>query len=196
MVAAGGTVAALAARKATATIPIVILTRDDPLHHGFAGSINRPGGNVTGVVQLVLDADAKRLQILREILPGAQAVAFLTNQTGPTTERMITNARAAAAGLGLQLDVIVASGDDELGPVIAQAAGRGAAALLVAGDPYFLMRDERIVALAAEHALPAIYCFREFAAAGGLISFGSNLANAYYHVGLYTGRILNGAKPA
>jgi putative ABC transport system substrate-binding protein len=195
IVAAGGTVTALAAKAATATVPTVVLSGDDPVAHGLAASINRPGGNITGVVQLVLASEAKRLELLRELVPQADTIAALFNPAGASADRQTASVQSAAHALGLRLRFVSASGDSSLDQAIAEAASVSKA-LLVAGDPYFLMRSERIVALAAQHALPAMYFFREFTLAGGLASYSSNLADAYYQLGVYTGRVLKGASPA
>ena len=196
MVAAGGTAAAFAAKAATATIPTVVLSGDDPVPHGLAAAINRPGGNITGVVQLVQASEGKRFELLRELVPRADSVAVLINPANPNAERQEQNIEAAAGAAGLRLLRVFASDDPSLDKAMTEAASVSGKALVVAGDPYFLMRNERIVALAAQHSLPAMYFFREFTVAGGLASYGSNLANAYYQLGLYAGRILKGAKPA
>jgi putative tryptophan/tyrosine transport system substrate-binding protein len=194
IVAAGGSIAGRVAKAATATIPIIALAGDDPVWLGFAASLNRPGGNVTGVVQLVIASGAKRLELLRELVPDAKVIAFLNNPARPNASRQTQDMQAAADALGLRLVVVEADDDDDLASSIA-AARTQASALVVAGDPYFLARQDRIVALAGQHALPTMYFFREFVTAGGLISYGSNLANAFHQVGVYAGKVLKGARP-
>jgi putative ABC transport system substrate-binding protein len=162
---------------------------------GFAASLSRPGGNVTGVVQLVIASGAKRLELLRELVPDAKVIAFLNNPARPNASRQTQDMQATADALGVRLAEIEADTDDDLPESIA-AARTQASALVVAGDAYFLARQYRIVALAGQHALPTMYFFREFVTAGGLISYGSNLANAYHQVGVYAGKVLKGARPA
>ena len=195
IVAAGGSITAQAAKTATANIPIIALAGDDPVWLGFAASLSRPGGNVTGVVQLVIASGAKRLELLRELVPDAKVIAFLNNPARPNASRQTQDMQAAADALGVRLAEIEADTDDDL-PASIAAARTQASALVVAGDAYFLARQYRIVALAGQHALPTMYFFREFVTAGGLISYGSNLANAYHQVGVYAGKVLKGARPA
>ena len=195
IVAAGGSITAQAAKAATATIPIIALAGDDPVWLGFAASLSRPAGNVTGVVQLVIASGAKRLELLRELVPDAKVIAFLNNPARPNASRQTQDMQAAADVLGVRLAEIEADTDDDL-PASIAAARTQASALVVAGDPYFLARQHHIVALAGQHALPTMYFFREFVTAGGLISYGSNLANAYHQVGVYAGKVLKGARPA
>jgi len=195
IVAAGGSIAALVAKAATSSIPIIALAGDDPVRLGLAASINRPGGNVTGVVQLVVASEGKRLELLRELVPDAKVVAFLANPGRPNSQRQIQEMQAAAQALGLELLVVQADDDDDLAQALSVARA-GGAAVVVGADPYFFARHERIVALAERHALPAMYFFREFVVAGGLVSYGSSLTDAYRQVGVYTGQILKGADPA
>src|SRR5215217_6012732 len=195
IVAAGGSIAALVAKAATSSIPIIALAGDDPVRLGLAASINRPGGNVTGIVQLVVASEGKRLEILRELVPDAKVVAFLANPGRPNSQRQIQEMQAAAQALGLELLVVQADDDDELAQALSVARA-GAAAVVVGADPYFFARHEHIVALAERHALLAMYFFREFVIAGGLVSYGSSLADAYRQVGVYTAKILKGADPA
>jgi putative tryptophan/tyrosine transport system substrate-binding protein len=195
IVGAGGTTAALAAKRATTSIPIVILAGSDPVQWGLVASVNRPGGNVTGVVQLVVEVEAKRLELLRELMPGASTVALLANPKRPGSDRQQQNVEAAARALGLTLLVVEANDDGDLAPAF-EAARAGARALIVSADPFFFARRDRIISLAERHSLPTMYFFREFVAAGGLVSYGSNLGNAYHHIGVYTGKILQGQNPA
>jgi putative tryptophan/tyrosine transport system substrate-binding protein len=195
IVPAGGTVAALVTRAATREIPIVGLAGDDPVRIGLADSINRPGGNFTGVVQLVVDAGGKRLELMRELLPDSRVIGFLNNPSRPYAAIRNEEMRVAAKALGLDVTVLDADDDDALRQAMADARAK-AGALVIAGDPYFLARQRLIAALAEQHALPTMYFFRDFVVSGGLISYGSNLANAFYQVGVYVGRILRGAKPA
>ena len=195
IVAAGGTITAVAAKAATTTIPTIILAGDDPVRLGLVASINRPGANITGIAQLVVASEGKRLELLRELAPEAKRVAFLTNPNRPNSPEQREAMQEAAGALGLGLVVLEAGDDDKL-PRTFAAARRDAGALVVGADPYFFARYERIVALADHHSLPAMYFFREFVLAGGLASYGSNLAHAYHQVGIYTGKVLKGAHPA
>jgi putative ABC transport system substrate-binding protein len=195
IVAAGGSIAAQTAKNATSTIPIIILAGDDPVRLGLVNSINRPGGNLTGVAQLVVASEAKRLELLRELVRTVDVVAFLSNPARSNSERQVAEMQKAAAALGLKLLIIEADEDDDLAPAFARARAE-AGALVVGADPYFFVRRDRLVALAADHTLPTMYFFREFVLAGGLVSYGSNLASAFHQVGVYTGKVLNGSPPA
>jgi putative tryptophan/tyrosine transport system substrate-binding protein len=195
IVAAGGTAAALAAKGTTSTIPIIMLAGDDPVRLGLVASINHPRGNVTGVAQLVVASEGKRLEVLRELLPKAKNIAVLFNPVKANANEQLQDLQRAAQVLGVTLHVVEASADDQLAG--AMAAGRSAAeAMIVAADPYLFARYDRIVRLSAQHVLPAIYFFREFVADGGLISYGSNLADAYREIGAYAGKVLRGENPA
>jgi putative ABC transport system substrate-binding protein len=194
IVAAGGTVAALVAKRATSTVPVIILAGDDPVRLGLVASINRPGGNVTGVAQLVAASEGKRLELLRELVPAAERIAMLANPRRENSERQMQELQAGARALGITLHVIEAGADDELPRAMGEARNR-ADALIVAADPYFFARHDRIVGLAALHSLPSIYFFREFVTAGGLVSYGSNLADAFREIGSYAGKVLRGGNP-
>jgi putative tryptophan/tyrosine transport system substrate-binding protein len=194
IVAAGGSIAALVAKRATSTIPVIILAGDDPVRLGLVASINRPGGNVTGVAQLVVASEGKRLELLRELVPTAKRVAMLANPRRENSERQMHELQAGARTLGLTLHVVEAAADDDLVPALAAARSQ-ADAVIVAADPYFFARHDRIVGLAASHALPTMYFFREFVVAGGLISYGSNLAAAFREIGGYAGKVLRGENP-
>jgi putative tryptophan/tyrosine transport system substrate-binding protein len=193
----GSDVAALAAKAATTSIPIVFSTARDPVQIGLVASLNRPGGNVTGVSYMNAEIGVKRLGLLHELLPAAKRFAALLNRDDPVAGMSLLDLEAAAAALGLrQLLVLSASSEREIDAVFASLAQQQVSALLVSADALFVSRREKLVASAAHHSIPAIYDLREFAAAGGLMSYGSSLTDAYRQVGVYTGRILRGEKPA
>ena len=193
----GSDVAALAAKAATTSIPIVFSTARDPVQIGLVASLNRPGGNVTGVSYMNAEIGVKRLGLLHELLPAAKRFAALLNRDDPVAGMSLLDLEAAAAALGLrQLLVLSASSEREIDAVFANLAQQQVSALLVSADALFVSRREKLVASAAHHSTPAIYDLREFAAAGGLMSYGSSLTDAYRQVGDYTGRILRGEKPA
>jgi len=190
-----GTPAALAAKAASSTIPIVINVGIDPAQIGLVASFNRPGGNVTGLAVLTVELAAKQLEVLHELLRTSAAVALLVNPNTAVTEPVIKGVRDAARSLGLQLHILNASTEGEIDAAFGKLIELRAGALVVGGDPFFNSRRDQIVALAARHALPAIYEWREFVVAGGLMSYGTDLADAYRQ-GIYAGKILKGAKPA
>jgi ABC-type uncharacterized transport system substrate-binding protein len=194
--ATGGTIAVQAAKKATSTIPIVFATGDDPVRAGLVNSLNRPGGNLTGIGHLLEALDVKLLEILHEILPEAATIAILVNPNRPTVAVQLQSLRTAARVKGLKLIVLNAGSQTELDDTFAALAREHTRALVVASDPFFLSRREHIVGLAARYAVAAIYNLREFPAAGGLISYGTSISGAYRQVGLYMGQILKGAKPS
>jgi putative ABC transport system substrate-binding protein len=195
--APGSTPAALAARAATTTTPIVFEIVSDPVELGLIASLARPGGNVTGVTSLNAEVGPKRLELLHEIVPTATIVALLVNPTNPTLAESTTKAlQAAARILGVQLHVLHASTDQDLDTVFATAGQLRVGALMIGADPFFTSRLEQLAALGLRHALPTAYQFREFAAAGGLVSYGTSLTDTFRLAGIYTGRILNGEKPA
>ena len=196
VITAGSLPAALAAKTATSTIPIVFSIGVDPIAFGLVSSLNRPGGNVTGVTNLNLELGPKQLEVLRELLPGATVVAALINPTNPNAEPNSDDLREAARTLGLQLHVLHASTEGEFDTAFASLNQIRARALVIGSDTFFVSRSEQLGALTAHHKVPAIYQFREFAAAGGLLSYGSNITEVYRQVGLYVGRILKGEKPA
>ena len=192
----GGTVSALAAKAATALIPVVFVSDSDPVKIGLVSSINRPGGNVTGIHQLTAGLEAKRFGLLHELVPAATTIAVLVNPSYPDAEAQIEEVQRAARTLGVQSHIMKASSERDFDTAFATVAERRAGALLVASDPFLFSRRSQLVALAARHALPAIYQFRDCAAVGGLMSYGTRITDSYHQVGVYTGRILKGAKPA
>src|SRR5262249_2309058 len=196
VIAATSTPAALAAKAATSTVPIVFTTGDDPIKLGLVASLNRPGGNVTGVSNLLVELGSKQLGPLRELVPSTTAVAALMNPNFPGTERQLRDVEAAARVLGMQLIVLRASTDREVDAAFATIAQQGVSALVVGVDPSFLARREQIVALAARHAIATIYPLRDFAVHGGLMSYGTDFADSYRQAGVYTGRIIRGEKSA
>jgi len=195
IIAAGGDRPALAAKAATSTIPIVFTGSDFPVKVGLVASLNRPGGNVTGASLFTSEVEAKKLALLRELVPKAPLIAILVNPTNPSAETAIGDVQKAAGLVGQQILLLRASSERDIGAAFKTVAEQRAAALLVAHDPYFLSRREQFVALAAHHAVPAIYEFREFVSAGGLMSYGSRIAENYRLAGSYAARILKGAKP-
>ena len=187
---------ALAAKAATATIPTVFIIASDPVKIGLVASFNRPGGNATGFSLLDTLTEAKRLEVAHELVPGASLFACLVNPNNPITESVTRDLQAAADTLGRKLLVVGASTGHGLDAAFANAAQQRAAAILLEGDGFLFGERNRIVALAAHHAVPAIYSQREYVMAGGLMSYGSNIADAYRNAGMYSGKILKGAKPA
>jgi putative tryptophan/tyrosine transport system substrate-binding protein len=196
IVATGGGASALTAKAATTTIPTVFSSATDPVELGLVASLNRPGWNATGVHVMTNSLEAKRLGLLHELVPNAATIAVLVNPGTPGADSQLMEAETAARAVARKLQVLRADSEPELDKAFAALAKDRAEALLVAADPFFNAHRQQIVALAARYAIPAIYEFREFAAAGGLMSYGISLADAYWQVGLYTGRILQGAKPA
>jgi putative ABC transport system substrate-binding protein len=196
IVATGSNAPGIAAKAATSKIPIVFLSGGDPVTDGLVASFNRPGGNVTGVSFVASALMAKRLGLLHQLVPKAALVGVLVNPNYPEAELQRQELREAAGTIGQQTFVVSASTESEIETGFAALKQQGADALLVANDPFFVSRRNQIAALAARHALPAIYFLREFAAVGGLMSYGASLTNASRETGIYTGRILKGEKPA
>jgi ABC-type uncharacterized transport system substrate-binding protein len=191
----GHSPAALAAKAATTTVPIVFVTGGDPVRDGLVASLNRPGGNVTGVNIITAELGAKQLGLLRELRPGAAPIAVLVDPKFPTTERFVSQLRAAALAVGQQLIVLYVSTGGEIETAFTTLVQRGAGALLVGSGGFVFSQRERIVALAARHSIPAIYSSREAVAAGGLMSYGPSIPDAYRQAAIYAGRILKGEKP-
>jgi putative tryptophan/tyrosine transport system substrate-binding protein len=196
IVAIQGTAPALAAKAATATIPIVFSTGGDPVKLGLVSSLNRPGGNVTGVSFLVNALGAKRLELLRTLVPTATVIGFLVNPANPNAEPEIKDMQEAARTLGLQIHIRNASSEQDIDAALSAFVEQRVNALITAADAFFLSRRDQLTRLAARYAIPAIYHVREIAAAGGLMSYGTSIADAYRLAGLYAGRILKGEKPA
>ena len=195
VIAALGSPSALTAKTATSTIPIVFLIGVDPVATGLVASLARPGANLTGVTFMIAELTPKRLGLLSDLVPQARVTALLANPNSPGTERMIQDVREAARAKGLQLDILKAGTESEIDAAFATLVQLHAAAL-VGADPFFFSRRDQLVALAARHAVPAIYQGREFVAIGGLISYGTSLTTVYRLVGTYAGKILKGAHPA
>jgi putative ABC transport system substrate-binding protein len=195
VIAANGP-AVVAAKAATTTIPIVFTVGLDPVELGLVASLNQPGGNITGVTALFDELGPKRLELLQELVPTATIIALLLNPTYPSAENQSRDLQAAAHTLGLQLHVLHASSERDLDTAFATLVQVRAGALMIGNDPFFNSRSERLAAMSVRHAMPTIFQNREFAAAGGLVSYGTNLADTYRQVGVYTGRILKGERPA
>ena len=197
LVAAGGTASALAAKAATVSIPIVFGTAADPIALGLVASLNRPGGNVTGVTSLGIEIGPKRLELLHELLPAARTMALLVNPAVPAlAEPVSRTSQAAAHALGLELHVLHASSERDFDLVFATLTQLHADALAIGPDNLFTAHSEQLATLAARHLLPAVYEFRRFTATGGLMSYGSSEREYYHLIGTYAGRILKGDKPA
>jgi putative ABC transport system substrate-binding protein len=197
VITAGPTPPALAAKAATTTIPIVFEVATDPVALGLVASLNRPGGNVTGVTNLGVEIAPKRLEMLRELLPTVSDIALLINPTSPSVaETLLRDSQAAARTLGLHLHVLHASSERDFETAFAALVRLRVGALVIGSDPFYTARSQQLAALTVRHSVPAIYEYREFAVAGGLIGFGSRLADAYRLAGVYTGRVLKGEKPA
>jgi ABC-type uncharacterized transport system substrate-binding protein len=195
-IAAAGFVGAQAAKAATATIPVIFASGVDPVASGVVASLSRPGGNVTGVSLISLELAAKRLELLRELMPQARVIALLINPDNPSTGTELTDAEAAARTLGLQIRKVTASNERDLDAAFATMQAPRVDALIVSQDGYFIHRRDQSIALAARHAVPAVYSWREYPAAGGLMSYAPSLAEGYRQVGIYIGKTLKGAKPA
>ena len=193
---AGSFPAVLAAKAATTTIPIVFTTGGDPVKDDLVASLNRPGGNITGVTLFFGELMGKRLELLRELVPGALVIAALLNPNNPNAEARSRDVQAAAHAVGQQIHVFNANSESEIERSFATFVQGGARALLVADDPFFESQRAQLITLAARHALPAIYDSRQYVTAGGLVSYGTNFADAYRLAGSYLGKILSGAKPA
>ena len=196
LVATGTTTAALAAKSATATIPIVFTTAGDPIREGLVETLNRPSGNITGVSFQNTETGSKRLELLRELVPSATLVGYLVNSANPNTHAETADVLKAAPALGRQVQVVNASSEREIDTAFVTFVQQKVGAIIVGSDGFFLAQSKQLAELAARYALPAIYGLPEEAAAGGLISYGASQMDAYRQVGVYTSRILRGEKPA
>jgi len=196
VIAAPGNAAALAARVATSTIPIVFQMARDPVALGVVTSLNRPGGNMTGLISLNIEVGPKNLELLHELVPKAPVIGMLVNPNNPDSEIQLRDARAAAGRLALQLHVLHAHTERDFDAAFASLVKRQAGALAIGPDSLFFIQSRQLGALAFRHAIPAMAPYREFATAGGLMSYGTNIPNLYRQVGVYTSRILKGEKPA
>jgi putative tryptophan/tyrosine transport system substrate-binding protein len=188
--------AALAAKRATATTPIIFGMGGDPVALGLVGSLNRPGGNITGIYFFTQGLEGKRLGLLHELVPAATTIAVLINADYSPAKNQLQEVQEAAARLGVQILVLRANAETDLDAVFADLVRQRAGALLVCASPFFFSRRQQLVVLAARHAVPAIYEWHEFAAGGGLMSYGTNINDAYRQMGVYAGRILKGERPA
>ena len=195
VIAANGA-AMLPARAATTTIPIVFTTSSDPVQLGLVASLSRPGGNVTGVTSLNVEVGPKRLELLHELAPAVNIIGLLVNPNSPNAQTLSRDLQAVAGKLGLHLHVLYASNERDFERVFAELVQRRAGALVIGSDAFLTSHSEQLAALALRHALPAVYQYPEFTAAGGLMSYGGNLTESYQMAGVYTGRILKGEKPA
>ena len=196
IVATGGTAPAQAAKAATTTIPIVFMIGVDPVQAGLVVSLNRPGGNVTGTTSLNAGLMAKQLGLLHQLLHRDARFAFLVNPNNPQSRSVVTDVQATASAMGQQLEILTATTNRDIRPAFDVAVRKRTDALLIQADPLFANRPVQLATLAARHAMPAIFTLREFAEAGGLMSYGSNLTDLFRLTGIYTGRVLKGEKPA
>jgi ABC-type uncharacterized transport system substrate-binding protein len=196
VIAATDTAAAIAAKAATTTIPIVFGVAQDPVGLGLIASLSRPGGNATGVNFFVAELGSKQLGLLHDLIPAAARVGLLVDPNAPTTESAMRDVAAAASAIGLQVDVVQASDSREIESAFATLIRNRADALLVGPSGFFVSRRLQLAILAARHAIPVVYNVREYAEAGGLMSYGTSVRDAYRQIGVYAGRILKGAKPA
>jgi putative ABC transport system substrate-binding protein len=196
IISSGGDVAALAAKAATSSIPIVVVTGSDPVKAGLVASFNRPGGNVTGASFVATELETKRLELLRDLVPSTAVIGVLINPTNPAAESRSKDLQMAARTLDRDIHIVNASNEGDLEAAFATLTQKPAGALLVSTDSFFTSQRDRLVALATQYALPTIYPWREFVEAGGLMSYGPIINEVYRQAGIYTGRILKGEKPA
>ena len=196
IMATGGEAASLAAKKATSTIPIVFTSGSDPVADGRVASLAHPGGNLTGVSFLTIELHPKRLELISEMVPSARVVALLVNQKAKSTARMVREVAAAAETKGIRVKILEPTADADFDRAFAAAAASKVGAMVVETDPFLDARHDQVIALAARYAIPAIYGFRRFAAAGGLMSYGVSIRAVYRQAGVYAGRILKGEKAA
>ncbi len=196
VIVAGNAPSALAAKSATSTIPIVFASEGDPVQLGLVASFNRPGGNITGVSVMLAELMTKRLELLSELVPHARVIALLVNPNNAVSDAMVRDVERAARAMAREVQILNASNENEIDAAFATLSQSHVGALLVGADGYFYNRREQLVALAALHSVPAIYQWREFAASGGLITYGASLVGIFHQIGIYVGQILNGARPA
>jgi len=194
--AVGGVHSGLAAKAATSTIPIVFVSAGDPVTFGLVTSLNRPGGNVTGISMITVALAPKRLELLHELVPAPAAIAMLVNPTSPYVESETKDVMASARALGRHIQVLNASTGPEIDVAFTSLVQQGVRALLVSGDPFFDSQRDRLIVLTAHYSIPAIYQWREFPMIGGLMSYGTSILDAYRQSGIYVGKVLKGAKPA
>jgi len=192
----GGAPATMAAKAATSTVPIVFNLGADPIQLGLVANLNRPGGNITGIAMMTLEIERKRLELLHELAPGSSSIAMLLNPSNAQSQAQETEAHVAARVLGRQILVLKASTEDEIERAFAALARERAGALLVGGDTFFTSQVTLFVVLTAHYSIPTIYPFKSYVEAGGLMSYGSSLLDAYRQTGVYAGRVLKGEKPA
>lgn len=195
LVASGGTVAARAAKAATSTIPIVFSTADDPVDNGLVASLNRPGGNITGVAFLSTELGGKRLGLAREMVPQVKSVALLVNAGNPESRTIIKESQEAASSVGITIVPLDARTEGDINAAFRTAAQKRVGALIVGPDPLYFIHRELLITLAAHEALPTIYFLRDFVTSGGLMSYGTSFPDSYRQLGIYVGRIMKGAKP-
>jgi len=196
IVAVDGLPSTLAARASTTTVPIVFLTAADPIQYGLVNSLNRPGGNLTGVLTVNVELVPKRFEMAHEIMPTATTIGFLVNPSSPLSQTMIADALAAGRAIGVQVHTVNASTEDDFDKVFATLAELRARLLVIGADPFFNSRSEQLASVALRHGVAAVYQYREFAAAGGLMSYSPDIIDPARQVGTYAGRILKGAKPS
>jgi len=196
VIVAASTPAALALKPATATIPIVFAIGGDPVRTGLVDSLSRPGGNLTGAAHINVETAPKRLELLHELMPAAKVIGLLVNPTNPVAKSVAADVQAAAGSLGLEIRVVHARTDEDIDAVFANLSGMKVGALVIGTDPFFTSRLERLGAISLQMRMPAIYQYREFVAAGGVMSYGGSIKDSYRKAGSYAGRILKGEKPA
>jgi len=197
VIAATSTPAALAAKAATTSVPIVFTTASDPVNLGFVASLAHPGGNMTGATQLNMELGPKRLELMHQLLPNATVITLIVNPTNPVVAQVQSrDAQAAASALGLQLQVLQASSEEEFDKAVASLSPGTGGLIVGSGDSFFLSATAKFAAITVRYGVPTIYNGREFAAAGGLLSYGGSVADSYHLAGIYTGRVLTGEKPA
>jgi putative ABC transport system substrate-binding protein len=195
VIVAATTPAALALKSTTTTIPIVFAIGGDPVRTGLVESLSRPGGNLTGAAHVNVETAPKRLELMHELMPNVKIAGLLVNPTNPLAKYVVPTVQSAASSLGLELQVVYARSDEELDDAFASLPGLGVGALVIGTDPFFTSRAEKLGASSLRLAMPAIYQYREFAAAGGVMSYGGSILDSYHQAGLYVGRILKGEKP-